>query len=245
MGTWRRELDGNRDAFTWDARCKELFGLPSTASVNAQVWFDSILPADRGIVEASAARALDPADPDDHYVCDYRVRRPDGVVAWLSSTGRAYFKTDPEAPGGRRPVRILGTIRDIAEAKATRAALAESEARFREIFDNAAVGVAEVALDGRWIRVNRKLCAMLGYEEAELLAKTFQDITHVEDLAPDLDQIGRLIAGEISAYTLEKRYIANGGALLWINLTVSLLRDESGAPRHFISVARVLLLELL
>ena len=123
-----------------------------------------------------------------------------------------------------------------AERMQAEAELRESEARFRGTFDQAAVGVAHVALDGRWLRVNGRLCAMLGYSEAELLKMTFQDVTYPEDLGPDLENMRRLLAGEICTYSLEKRYIRKGGALLWCNLTVSLMRDDAGRPRNFISI---------
>jgi PAS domain S-box-containing protein len=119
---------------------------------------------------------------------------------------------------------------DIAQA------LHESEERFRATFEQAAVGIAHVALDGRWLLVNDKLCAITGYSRDELLARTFQDITLPNDLDADLAYIERLLAGEIETYTMEKRYIRQDGALVWVELTVSLVREASGAPKYFISV---------
>src|SRR5262249_57924044 len=101
----------------------------------------------------------------------------------------------------------------------------EAERRFRATFEQAAVGMAHVGLDGRWLLVNQTLCDLVGYTPAELLERTFQDITHPEDLAADLAVVRRLLGGEIGTYTLEKRYIHQGGATLWIALTVSLVRD--------------------
>jgi PAS domain S-box-containing protein len=117
-------------------------------------------------------------------------------------------------------------------------ALRESEARFRATFEQAAVGAAHVAPDGAWLRVNGRLRAMLGYTEAELLAKAFQDVTHPDDLPADLDALRRLLAGETATYAREKRYLRKDGATLWADLTVSLLRDETGAPLHFITVVQ-------
>jgi two-component system sensor histidine kinase/response regulator len=112
----------------------------------------------------------------------------------------------------------------------------ESEARFVVTFEQAAVGIAQVAIDGRWIRVNRKLCAIVGYSEAELLACTFQDITHPDDLDADLELVARVLAGELETFSMHKRYLRKGGSTIWVNLTVSLARKPDGSPDYFISV---------
>lgn len=108
--------------------------------------------------------------------------------------------------------------------------------RFEATFEQAAVGIAQVAPDGRWLRVNRKLCAIVGYTPDELMAKTFQDITHPDDLNADLDQVQRMLARDIDTYSMEKRYVRKDGSLVWINLTVSLVWKADGAPDYFISV---------
>lgn len=109
-------------------------------------------------------------------------------------------------------------------------------ASYDATFDQAAVGIALVATDGRWLRVNRTFSAIVGYTPDELLAKTFQDITHPDDLDADLGQVRRMLAREIDTYTLEKRYICKDGSLVWINLTVALVWKPDGKPDHFISV---------
>ncbi|HEV2621843.1 MAG TPA: PAS domain S-box protein [Frateuria sp.] len=114
--------------------------------------------------------------------------------------------------------------------------LNQSEQRFRATFDQAAVGIAHVALDGRWLRFNRRLCQLLGYGEAELHRLTFQDITHPDDLAGDLELMQQLLEGHIPTYTIEKRYIRGDGSVVWANLTASLVRDLQGRPEYFISV---------
>jgi len=111
-----------------------------------------------------------------------------------------------------------------------------SEARFRGTFENAAVGIAHVGFDGSWLRVNDRLCDIVGYERDELLGRTFQDITHPDDLQADLDRFGRLMQGEISTYASEKRYLHKDGHIVWVNLTTSLQRDEAGHPLHGISI---------
>ncbi|MET0377437.1 MAG: PAS domain S-box protein, partial [Spongiibacteraceae bacterium] len=128
-------------------------------------------------------------------------------------------------------LRRIKHARDIAFA-----AVQDSRMRFESTFQQAALGMAVVAPDGRWLRVNQKLCDILGYTEQELLSKTFQDLTYPDDLHADLDHLKRMLAREIASYAMEKRYIRQDGSLVWANLTVSLTWQSDGTPDHFISV---------
>ncbi|MDR3482691.1 MAG: PAS domain S-box protein [Burkholderiaceae bacterium] len=114
--------------------------------------------------------------------------------------------------------------------------LNESENRFEATFEQAATGIALVAPDGHWLRVNRKLCEIVGYSQEELSSKAFQDITYPGDLDTDLAQVQRMLNGEINTYSLEKRYIRKDGQLIWVNLTVALTRNADATPHYFISV---------
>jgi PAS domain S-box-containing protein len=111
----------------------------------------------------------------------------------------------------------------------------ESEERFSSAFEEAPIGIALVSPEGRWLRVNRALCDLVGYSEAELLTRSFQDITYPEDLEADLENVRRMIAGEIRSYQMEKRYVHHRGHLVLVSLNVSLVRDGQGRPRYFIS----------
>ncbi|MDD4928632.1 MAG: PAS domain S-box protein [Gallionella sp.] len=113
--------------------------------------------------------------------------------------------------------------------------MAESEERFRKAFQYSAIGMALVGLDGHWLKVNHSLCQILGYSAQELLNKTFQEITHPDDLQSDLDFVARLLAGEMDHYQMEKRYFHKDGHVVWIRLSVSLIRDLQHNPIHFVS----------
>jgi PAS domain S-box-containing protein len=115
-------------------------------------------------------------------------------------------------------------------------ALIESEQLYRNTFELAAIGVAHVSPDGRWLRVNQRVCDITGYSEAELLQARFQDITHPDDLAADLLQTDKLVRGELSTFSMEKRYVRKDGSQVWVNLTVSCARDVAGNLKHFISI---------
>jgi diguanylate cyclase (GGDEF)-like protein/PAS domain S-box-containing protein len=129
-----------------------------------------------------------------------------------------------------------GTARDITERKQMEEALRASEERFRLTFDQAAIGIAHVDPTGRWLRANQGICAMLGYTQEELCAGRFQEITHPDDLADNLVLFERLMAGELSSYVFEKRYICKDGSIVWGNATTSVVRDASGTPQYSISI---------
>ncbi len=133
--------------------------------------------------------------------------------------------------------------RELREAEARRRyreaeeALRRSEERFRATFEQAAVGMAHVGLNGEWLRVNRKLREIVGYGEEELLGLSFQDITHPDDLEADVAHVEALLRGEIETYSMEKRYVCKDGSIAWVELTASLARDGgTGEPEYFISV---------
>jgi PAS domain S-box-containing protein len=132
--------------------------------------------------------------------------------------------------------RELREARVRRERNSIEGKLRESEERFRATFEQAAVGMGHTAPDGRWLRANAKLCEIVGYSLEEMLGLTFQEITHPDDLANDLAHARRLLAGEIEVYCTEKRYIRKGGSIVWVKLTVSLMREPSGEPRYFIAV---------
>ncbi|MCA9199166.1 MAG: PAS domain S-box protein [Planctomycetales bacterium] len=114
----------------------------------------------------------------------------------------------------------------------------ENEQRFRATFENAAVGIAHVGLDGSWNHINDRLCEILGYERSELMQLTFQDVTHSEDLERDLNLVRQIMDGECEKYSMEKRYVRKNGEIVWVNLTVSLVRDTNRNPLYFISVVQ-------
>jgi len=126
--------------------------------------------------------------------------------------------------------------RDVTERQRVADALRESEARYRATFDNSAVGIAENALDGRWISANPRLCEITGYTHDELMALDFRRLTHPDDLPEDQAGIQRVLAGALVSVQAERRYLRRDGSTIWVARTTSLVRGADGRPRYFVSV---------
>jgi PAS domain S-box-containing protein len=127
-------------------------------------------------------------------------------------------------------------LADVTAAKQTEVALRDSEEKFRAMFNQAVVGINLVALDGRYLQVNPAMCDIIGYSNEELTQMTFQEITHPDDMEPDLVNAQRVLAREISGYSLEKRYIRKDGSIIWVNLTSSIVWDAKGQPKYALGV---------
>jgi PAS domain S-box-containing protein len=134
-----------------------------------------------------------------------------------------------------RPKTVVEISRNITEIKKINVESRESEERFRSTFEQAAIGIAHVSPEGHFLRVNQRFCDITGYTKEEMLKLTFQDITHPDDLDIDLKYMQQMLSIEIQTYSMEKRYFKKNGSIVWVNLTVSLVRKPSGAPKYFIS----------
>ena len=131
---------------------------------------------------------------------------------------------------------FIGVVEEITEKVETQRALRDSEQQFRATFFQAAVGITQTGLQGEWKLLNGRFCEIVGYAQAELFGKTFLDITHPDDRQANIVARRRLLAGEISSWSMEKRYIHKNGGTVWARLYVSLVRDQHHVPQYFISV---------
>ena len=157
-----------------------------------------------------------------------RIQQDRARLAKAEQTGRQLLETNE-----RSRLALLSVLEDQKHIEAT---LRDSEQRFRATFEQAAMGIALVALDGQWLRVNQKLCDIFGYTRETLLERTFQEMTHQDDLVSDLDHMRLMLAGQISTYIVEKRYFHQNGTIVWASLTAALVRTATGAPDYFIAV---------
>ncbi len=159
------------------------------------------------------------------------IRRPDGSTTWLS-VNTAFLRRDDESGY----YGLISTISDITVQREAEARLRESEARFRRTFELAGSGMAHIGTDRRFLRVNRRLCEILGYPEAELLKLTGREISHPDDLDIINEQRPALYAGEIDAVRVEKRYLRKDGSIVWVHFSMTVERDAGGKPLYEIAV---------
>jgi PAS domain S-box-containing protein len=134
--------------------------------------------------------------------------------------------------------RALAEAEERARRQQVEAALRESEERFRATFEQAAVGIVHVAPDGRILRANLGFADLVGYSAEELRQRTIQQLTYPEDYPQDLEYAHRLLAGDISTYSMEKRYVRKNGTLIWVNIAVSAVRDARGECEYLIGIAK-------
>ncbi|GJM20996.1 MAG: hypothetical protein DHS20C15_09110 [Planctomycetota bacterium] len=223
-GTWHWDL--HTEKVVWDARNAQLFGIDLASFRGSREHAaEGVMLEDVQAAEREAARAV--AEPGTMLDCLLRLRDGERV---LRLHGKVVRDDDGKATG------IAGLCHDVTRAQKAQLALAESEERLRATFEQAAVGIAHLSPDGKWLRVNQKVCEIMGFEAEELMQTSFQKLTHPDDLELDLGFVGELIAGERDRYQMEKRYIHKGGYIVWGSLSVSLVRAIDGTPKYFISV---------
>ena len=160
-----------------------------------------------------------------------------GTGIYLFKLRNSFVKlADSAKLGEQRRLDLEMLTRDLERRVEERAeALKGSEARFREVFEKSAIGMAQVSLDGRWLQVNPRLCEIVGYSEQELLSESFTQITHPDDLKRSLDLAHALQTGELSEGFLEKRYIHKNGAIVWAKVRIVVSRNSDNLPCHFVT----------
>ncbi len=225
MGLWDWDLSTNE--FIWSESYFGLLGYkPGDVQPSKEAWLERVHPDDRKALEEKIEQALSEGS---ELQFEWRAVWPNKTMHWLEARGKLHRDADG------KPRRMTGIISDIDERKRHEWELRQSEARFRSTFETAAVGMAIVNASGRWLRANDALCNIVGYTHDELTQKTFQGLTHPEDLEADLAQLSRLTAGDIDNYRLEKRYLHKDGHEVWVRLTVSMM-GTLGDEENYIAI---------
>ena len=159
------------------------------------------------------------------------IQRPGGAHTWLLIN--TAFLRHPETSDW---YGVVSSFSDITAQRNAEAALRGSEERYRRTFELARSGLAQVGLDGRFLRVNRRLCEFFGRSQAELVGTAVKDLSHPEDRDVLDQRRARLLAGEVDSVRVEKRYLHKDGGTIWANIAITLERDASGKPLYAISV---------
>jgi diguanylate cyclase (GGDEF)-like protein/PAS domain S-box-containing protein len=223
IGVYETDLEG-RFLFVNERWC-ELTGV-DPESAHGRDWSSVVHPEDVERVAGEWRRSVLEERP---FSIEHRYLRPDGSACWIWCRAVELHDDSGELTG------YLGTCSDTVVSPTVDRALGEAEERFANAFEEAPIGMALVGLDGSFLRVNRALPEIVGRNAEELLALTFQDITHPDDLDADLALLRQVIAGELRSYRMEKRYVRADGEQVWVLLSVSLVRDDAGEPLYFVS----------
>lgn len=220
---WDNDLLTGRQE--WDGATEALFGYPPHSDGTGGWWEERVHPKDRGRVLSGLAAVLD--GKGELWEEEYRFRRADGSYAHVLDRGIVV------RDGEGRPIRMVGAMADVTERRKTERVLRESEERYRFAFQEAPVGMAHVAPDGCWLRVNKRLCDIIGYRREALSVLTLLDLTHPDELDASVECTRSLLAEEIGPYSVERRFRRNDGSWVWVDLKVSLARGPLGEPIFF------------
>lgn len=225
IGSWELNLKTNE--LHWDKVTREIHEVPDDFVPDVAKGINFYKEGfSRDAISAAVGTSMENGAPWD---LSLQLVTHTNKEIWCRAIGQAEFNEEGEC------TRLYGLFQDIDRQKKAENLLKLSEVRFKQAFENSAIGMALVALTGEWLQVNNQLSEMLGYSEAELMELTFQDLTHPEDLDEDLQQLQRAIDGEISSYQMQKRYFHKDGGLIWAMMSVALIRDEQQMPVHLVA----------
>lgn len=224
---WDNDLATGRQE--WDGATEALFGYPPHEGRSGEWWEERVHPDDRGRVLLGLAAVLEGGG--EAWEEEYRFRRADGSYATVVDRGIVL------RDGAGRSVRMVGAMADVTERRRQQEEIAAGEERFRTTFEAAAVGMAHLSPDGRWLRVNEKLCEILGYSREELLAMSYLDLALPDDLVAGEERVRKLLDGRTGPYSVERRFLRKDGSRVWVDLSVSVVRAASGGPDHVVCVA--------
>ncbi len=224
IGTWEVDLINNK--VSWSEVTREIHEVEGDFELSVENGIDFYK---EGKSRETITRVFnDSYTKGENYDVELQIITAKGNEKWVRAIGI------PEMENGQC-TRVYGLFQDIDEKTKANQQIALQEELFRKTFEFAAIGMALVGLKGEWLQVNKSLCDLVGYTEEELLQLTFQDITHPDDLDKDLSLLRELINGERESYQMEKRYHHKNGGIVWVLLSVSMVKDDSGSPLHFIS----------
>ena len=188
----------------------------------------TVLPEDQATIIATCKEAFE--SKEDYEPFEYRIFLPDGSIRSIwAKTGRKQKDAQGEI------TRLTGTVQDITERKREELERQLNHALMEQAFGSSPIGMALIDIQGKFIRVNRVLCDMLGYQEIELLQYDWRRFTHPDDVSNDKQLLQQLLAGEIERYEIYKRYYHKDDSLLWLQINVSLLRDKNGKALNFVT----------
>ncbi|WP_411863274.1 PAS domain S-box protein [Tolypothrix sp. PCC 7601] len=197
----------------------------TTALEDAAITINQMHPDDRLGYQQAVASSIENMQP---FKYEWRIITPSGKIKWIQANSRSENRENGE-------IAWHGIVQEISDRKQVEAALRESEEKFRRAFDDAAIGMALISPDGQFLQVNRSLCEMVGYSEAELLRLNSLEITHPDDIETNLAAATQVLKEKQRIYQLKQRYIHQSRSIIWILISVSLVRDQNRQPLYFVA----------
>jgi PAS domain S-box-containing protein len=224
LGSWEWEL--GTDQVAWSNELYRIYGVPVQDVPHTYgAYLDKIHPDDRSRVDRVIETALTERRS---WSIDYRIVRPDAEERMIHARGEIVLD------GEGRPSNVRGTCQDVTESRRVEDALRAAEQLFRRAFDDAPIGMALIDLDGRWLRLNRSLCQMLGRTEQDLRTTPLNDLSHPDDRRLELPLTKELLAGRRRSYAIEKRYLRADGKMVHALVHVSLMHGDGERPLYFL-----------
>lgn len=217
------QKESGEDAFLYlSSGCLDLFEVPPEAALeNANLLWQTIHPEDtenfRSSIQESAIKR-------ERWRHEWRIITPSGQVKWVQGISQPSYQSNA--------IIWDGFLLDITERKFSEAALRDSEAKFRSIFNNVSVGIFLIGIDGYILSANEAQCRFLGYAMQDLVGMHFSEFTHPEDCHLDQASYRQLLRQEIKSYAINKRHIKSDGSLVWGRLTVSLIHHQTGTVHY-------------
>lgn len=224
IGIWEVNLLNN-EVF-WDFITKKIFETPENFTPTIEEALSFYVPV--AMTESIADQMKKSVTTGKPLTSQFQIKTLKGTLKWIEINSQAEFS-------GNECHKLVGTIQDITPQRRLIETLELNHNKFLTAFDHAPIGMALVSPEGKWIKVNNSLCNILGYERSELMTLTFQDITHPDDLNEDLAHVAKLINRKADTYGMSKRYFHKDGRVVWISLTVALVRGTDDEPLYFIS----------
>ena len=227
MGSWEWEIASDR--VTWSDELYRIYGVqpggPDSEPGSYGSYLDKVHADDRARVGRVIETALTERRP---WSLDYRILRPDGELRMIHARGEVVLDENG------RPSVVHGTCQDVTESHRVEDQLRAAEQLFRRAFDDAPIGMALIDLDGRWLRLNRSLCQMLGRSEQQLRTTELNELSHPEDRRLDRPLIKELLAGRRRSFAIEKRYLRADGTMVHALVHVSLMHGDGERPLYFL-----------
>jgi PAS domain S-box-containing protein len=227
VGNW--QWDSVHDRVTWSDELYRIYGVDrasfqaDVSAVNALIHPDDLALQQEAIRNLLAGRQVE--------AFEYRIQRPDGTKRVVR-----VLDVQPKFDVRGNVAGMFGVVIDVTESRLAETALRESEQRFRSYFELGLIGMFITSPTKGFLEINHEICRILGYNRDELVTKTWAELTYPEDLPADAGQFERMLAGDLDAYTLEKRFIRKDGQVVSTVISVRAMRRPDGSLDHVVGL---------